>query len=100
MSSDLIWQGLGGTVGAAVMFWVFKTWASRIESRIEARALNNDLEKKADVELCKLTHKQLDIDMRKGDLRFERIETKLDKLGDASQSTHSQLERILDAVIK
>ena len=100
MTTELILQGAGGAVGIGVVVWVMKLWAARIEKELASRAFNTDLHKKADVELCKLKHTQIDSDMRKGDLRFERIEAKLDKLGDATQSTHNQLERIIDAVIK
>lgn len=100
MATELIWQGIGGVAGTGIVVWIMRIWAARVEKELESKAPNTDLQKKADVELCKLTHRQIEIDMRKGDVRFERIESKLDKLSDASQNTHNQLERIIDAVIK
>ena len=100
MNAELIWQGVGGVTGVGIVVWVMKVWAVRIEKELENKAHKTDLQKKADIDLCNLKHAQIETDMRKGDIRFERIESKLDKLSDASQNTHIQLERIIDAVIK
>ena len=85
--SEWIWQGIGGATGVGIVFLVMKNWNDKMVKQIEG---------KASKESCHLQHLAISENLRKGDTRFERIEEKLDKLGDASSATHHKLDRLLD----